>query len=138
MPADSDTTIVRRIAQAIRNFQIKPADDVGAALNELAASSINFVPGAQYAGITVTSRKRPIETAAAIHRFPVVLDEIQQRHRQGPCLTAASEHHTVRVDNLAGDERWPLYRDDALQQTPIRSILSFELFTDYSTVSVAM
>ena len=31
--------------------------------------------------------------------------------------------------DIAADGRWPRYRREALQQTPIRSVLSFQLFT---------
>lgn len=49
-------------------------------------------------------------------------------------MSAAWRQHTVRVDDLATDNRWPLYRRDALQATPIRSILSFRLFTSDETI----
>ncbi len=57
-----------------------------------------------------------------------MLDEIQGRYRQGPCLTAAASQKSVRVDDLVRDDRWPLYRVAALRQTPIRSVLSFGMF----------
>ncbi|MBV8860984.1 MAG: GAF and ANTAR domain-containing protein, partial [Mycobacterium sp.] len=91
------------------------------------------VPGAQYGGITVTKRRRLSETAAATHRYPVVLDEIQRRLQQGPCLSAAEGQHSIRIDDLGADDRWPLYRDEALAHTPIRSILSFGVFRDGQT-----
>ena len=65
---------------------------------------------------------------AATHKWPILLDEIQQRHREGPCLTAAWEEKTIHVADLETDDRFPLYRRDALEQTPIRSIMAFQLF----------
>src|SRR6185437_12839887 len=41
----------------------------------------------------------------------------------------------MRIADLAADQRWPRYRRHALQQTPIRSILSFELYVDGSSMS---
>jgi len=38
-------------------------------------------------------------------------------------------------DDLGADERWPLYREEALKQTPIRSILSFGMFGDGQTTA---
>jgi GAF domain-containing protein len=58
----------------------------------------------------------------------VTLDDVQRRFQDGPCLTAAWENHTVRVDDLNTDERWPEYRASALELTPIRSILAFQVF----------
>jgi hypothetical protein len=38
--------------------------------------------------------------------LPVLVDAIQEGTRQGPCLVAAYQQQTVRVDNLATEDRW--------------------------------
>lgn len=49
----------------------------------------------------------------------------------GPCLTAAWEHRVVHInDHLTVNNRWPRYQCEAVDRTPIRSVLAFELFTD--------
>jgi hypothetical protein len=55
------------------------------------------IPSAQYAGITLADDGQRIETLASTHEYPVILDVIQQRHREGPCLSAAWSHGTVRL-----------------------------------------
>ena len=110
-------------AQLVADLQQRASFDKGVLLRELIEGAVESVPGAQYAGITVTKRHRPSETAAATHLYPVVLDNIQDRCHQGPCLAAAAQQDKVRIDDLGADERWPLYREEALKQTPIRSIL---------------
>jgi GAF domain-containing protein len=65
------------------------------------------------------------EHAAAV---PVLLDEIQQRYQEGPCLTAAWEEKIIHVADLEIDDRFPSYRRDVLAETPIRTIMSFQLF----------
>ena len=99
----------------------------GLSLDALVVGCVGLVPGAQYAGITVAHRANGISTLAATNHYPVILDEIQQLHQDGPCLTAAWEQHTQRIDDLEAETRWPKYRQDAVDRTPIRSILSFEL-----------
>jgi hypothetical protein len=32
------------------------------------------------------------------------------------------------------EQRWPPYRDDALSQTPVRSVLAFEVFVDHDAM----
>lgn len=71
-----------------------------------------------------------MRTAAAIGDYPVLLDKIQQRHCAGPYLSAAWEHHVIRINDVAADQRWPSYCSDAVKETPIRSILSVQLFAD--------
>jgi GAF domain-containing protein len=117
-----------RIAQLVQELHSRPDADSETVLAELAEHAAAEVPGAQYAGITLTRNHKHIDTPAATHKWPILLDEIQQRHREGPCLTAAWEEKTVHVANLETDERFPLYRRDALEQTPIRSIMAFQMF----------
>ena len=115
----SQNAMLLKAARLVAELQQRASFDTGVLLRELIEGAAESVPGAQYAGITVTKRHRPSETAAATHLYPVVLDNIQDRCHQGPCLAAAAQRHEVRVDDLGADERWPLYREEALKQTPI-------------------
>ncbi len=92
-------------------------------------------PGAQYAGITLSRNAKQIETPAATHHWPLLLDKIQQRHLEGPCLSAAWDEKTVHVADLETEERFPPnYRRDALSETPIRSIMAFQMFIAGETI----
>jgi AmiR/NasT family two-component response regulator len=121
--------IHRRIAQHVHDLRNRPNMDVDAVVTDLVETAASSIPGAQYAGITVVHKRTHVRTQAATHRYPVVLDDIQGRHLQGPCVSAQWEHHTVRIPDLTTEIRWPKYCRDALQATPVRSIMSFELFT---------
>lgn len=118
----------RRIAEIVHALHSRPDADSDTVIAELAENAAIEVPGAQYAGVTVTQNYKHIDTPAATDKWPILLDEIQQRHRQGPCLTAAWEEKTIHVADLATDERFPLYARDALAETPIRSVMAFQLF----------
>ena len=117
-----------RIAELVQELHSRPDTDSDTVLAELVEHAAVEIPGAQYAGVTVTRTAKHIDTPAATHKWPIVLDEIQQRHREGPCLTAAWEEKTVHVPDLEHDDRFPLYRRDALERTPIRAIMAFQLF----------
>jgi hypothetical protein len=127
---DSRTEMYLQATQFVFDLHQRASFHTSVLLSGLIAGAAESVPGAQYAGITVTERRRGIETAAATHRYPVMLDEIQSRYQQGPCLTAAALQERVRIDDLVRDDRWPLYRGAASRQTPIRSILSFGMFRE--------
>lgn len=126
-PGGADGTHLR-IAELVQELHSRPDTDSDTVLAELVEHAAIEIPGAQYAGVTVTRNARHIDTPAATHNWPILLDEIQQRHREGPCLTAAWEEKTVHVADLTTDSRFPLYRRDALEQTPICSIMAFQLF----------
>ncbi len=117
-----------RIAELVQALHGRSETDSETVLAELAEHSVVEIPGAQYAGITLTRNAKHIETPAATHLWPVLLDKIQQRHAEGPCLTAAWEEKTIHVADLEADDRFPRYREDALAETPIRSIMAFQMF----------
>jgi GAF domain-containing protein len=118
----------RRIADIVRELHDRPDTDSDTVIAELAEHAAVEIPGAQYAGVTVTRNRKTIETPAASHIYPILLDKIQQRHREGPCLESAWEKTTIHIADLENDPRWPKYREDALAETPIRSIMAFQLF----------
>lgn len=122
-----------RFAESVREVQQRTPDDIGAVLAELTVRAAQGLPGAQYAGVTITRRQKDIENASSTGRYPVLLDEIQSHYREGPCLSAAWEQRMIRISDLVSDQRWPRYRSDAIKQTPIRSILSFPLIGDNQT-----
>jgi GAF domain-containing protein len=118
----------RRIAEIVRALHDRADADSDTVIAELAEHATLEIPRAKYAGVTVTTNRKRIDTPAATHRYPVLLDEIQQRHKQGPCLASAWEKKTFHIADLEEDFRWPKYRRDALAETPIRSIMAFQLF----------
>lgn len=132
-PSELDATHLR-IAELVQNLHGRPDTDADTVIAELAEHAAVEIPGAQYAGITLTRNGKHIETPAATHFYPMLLDKIQQRHQQGPCLTAAWEEKTIHVPDLETDDRFPLYRQDALAETPIRSIMAFQLFIAGQTI----
>ncbi len=132
---DSQSALYLEATQLVSDLHQRASLDVCALLRDLIEEAAQSLPGAQYAGVTVTQRRRPAETVSATHSYPIVLDEIQNEWLQGPCLTAAMSQTTVRVDELARDERWPIYRREALAQTPIRSVLSLGMLREGSTAA---
>jgi hypothetical protein len=135
LPRNSQSEMFLQATQLVADLHQRGSFNTPAMLRALIEGAATSVPGAQYAGITVTQKRRPSQTSAATHRYPVMLDEIQSLHQQGPCLTAAASQESVRVDDLNADNRWPLYRAEALKQTPIRSILSYGIFREGATAA---
>lgn len=116
------------LAALVQMVETQPSADFDTVLDELTAGSVEQMPGADWAGISVVRDRRTVQTVAATGRFPGLLDKIQQRHREGPCVTAAWEQHMIRVDDIAQEQRWPNYCREAVEETPIRSVVAFQLF----------
>ena len=130
MVASRRSGVIREVAELVQTLQQQDTD-LDTVLGELTQSAASAMPGAQYVGITVASRNGKVRTASATDRYPVLLDEIQQRHEQGPCLSAAWEHHVIQIDDMQLENRWPAYCQGVVNETPIRSVISFQLFADH-------
>jgi transcriptional regulator with GAF, ATPase, and Fis domain len=126
-PEELDATH-RRIAELVQDLYGRSDADSDTVIAELAEHAVVEIPGSEHAGVTVTRNAKHIDTPATTDKWPLYLDEVQQRHREGPCLTAAWEEKTVHVADLTTDERFPLYARDALANTPIRSVMAFQLW----------
>lgn len=133
MSTRSESSIALRLAEIVRDLggSLNAAEAV---LDELANTAVELLPGAQYCGITTATRDGTVESVGSTHRYAVVIDEIQHRCKEGPCLSAAWHQHTIAVRDLNRDDRWPKFRVDALAATPIRSVLSYQLFTSRKQV----
>ncbi|MDT5008533.1 MAG: hypothetical protein QOH57_150 [Mycobacterium sp.] len=126
--------LVSDIAQLVQLLQ-REVTDGDTLLSELTQNAVKVVPGASHAGITVADRGGSVRTAASSNgRYPALLDKLQQTHGEGPCLSAAWTQHMTRIDDLMLDERYRAFSRDVVEQTPIRSIMSFQLFADHKSM----
>jgi GAF domain-containing protein len=66
---------------------------------------------------------------AEVPTDPIVtkLDELQSELGDGPCLTALRDRHTVQIDDMSTDTRWPQFARQATE-LGVYSLLSFQLF----------
>lgn len=118
------------VAQRVDEAQRRGDTDVENVLRHILSTTVTSVPGAQYAGITVIDPSGAVSSLAPTHDYPAVLDGVQGSTGEGPCLSAAWMQHTILIDDLATETRWPRYRAEALDRTPVRSVLSFQLYTE--------
>ncbi|WP_231639179.1 GAF and ANTAR domain-containing protein [Mycobacterium sp. Marseille-P9652] len=123
------TSVVSQLAELVAGLE-REETATEPALHTLMDAGVRNVAGSQYAGITLAERGRAVVNVAATHRYPKLLDTIQNDCGEGPCLESAWRHCVMHIDDLDADRRWPRYRQFALERTPIRSILSYELFVD--------
>lgn len=129
-----NATIVNQLMELVTNLE-RGNSDTAAGLHELIDNGVHHVTGSRYAGITLAEKNKSVSSVVATHRYPMVLDAIQNLCGEGPCLAAAWEHHIMHIPDLNAEQRWLCYRRLAIEQTPVRSILSFELFVDGSSMS---
>lgn len=102
-------------------------DDVDDTLGAIVHAAVGTVPGAQHASVTSTRARREVHTRASTGDLPVALDQAQYDTGQGPCLDALFEQETVRVSDLASDDRWPDFARRA-HDMGISGMLAVRLF----------
>lgn len=105
------------------------ADDVEATLEKITSLAVETIDGCDHAGVSLV-QGRQISTPAASDDVPVQVDAIQYEVDDGPCLGAIREHETFRIDDLAGEDRWPAFSRRAAQETGVASMPSIRLFAE--------
>lgn len=95
-------------------------------LTDVVRTALRLIPQASDASISLMKGNRQMESRAATGDLPRVVDAIQTRTGEGPCITALRER-VVRVPDLGTDDRWPRFSPAALD-TGVRSMLCFQLF----------
>jgi GAF domain-containing protein len=110
--------IARRLAEA---------DDLDELLQRVATLGEAYIDGCQGVSLMLVRKGGVISSPAYSSRVAYESDQAQYATNEGPCLEAIREHHTVLIDDLETDQRWPRYRDEALA-LGVRSMVSFRLF----------
>ena len=137
-PSEQDTgttgrwdELARRLAEAARSLQGQTSpQQVMDGVVHLARS---MVPGAEEATITMVRKDHHCYSAAATSTLASDFDILQDETGQGPCLDAIWNQQTVRVDDLAGDPRWPVLGPRAAARG-VGSMLCFQLFVHRDTL----
>jgi len=106
--------------------QLEEESGLADVLTGVVGAAVQTVPGAKHAGITVVEG-RSLRTCAATDEVVRVIDRIQYETGQGPCVDAARQHETLRLSDMAADDRWPEFRRRA-DGLGVRSMLSFQLY----------
>ena len=124
MEHDSDNDDLTRVLGTLA-FDLQDQPDVEDTLEFIVAGAVRLVPGARWAGISMING-RTIEARVPSHPLVKTLDEMQSTLNEGPCVEALREHHTVLIDDMASDRRWPKFTA-AAHEAGVGSILSFQL-----------
>ena len=109
--------------------QLQSERDTGAMLDDLVRAAVAIIPGAEEASISVVTGRTQVTSQHPTSELPARVDALQTEVGQGPCLDAAYEHRTVRVPDMAREERWPRFARRAAE-AGAASMLSFQLYVE--------
>jgi GAF domain-containing protein len=103
--------------------------DVEATLRAITSATVRTVPNADECGITYVIGRSKVQPRASTGNLPRVLDALQERLKQGPCMDAVWDHDVVLVDDVGTDPRWPEFAREAAE-VGVGSMMCFQLFVE--------
>jgi GAF domain-containing protein len=106
----------------VKNAELQPT------LEAIAFTAVAMLSPARYAGLTVFSRGELIPRAST-GEPPLLLDRLQQRLGDGPCINAAKHQSVFRIEDTRHDQRWPEFNAEAAR-LKVRSMLCVPLWID--------
>ncbi|RYU09534.1 GAF and ANTAR domain-containing protein [Nocardioides iriomotensis] len=89
--------------------------------------TLDLLPGADCASITVRARHNRFVTLGATDDCAALADALQYDLGQGPCLEAGDHVEWYRSGDVATDPRWPVWGPRAAGELGVRSLLSVRL-----------
>lgn len=100
----------------------------------IVSSAVETVPGAEQAGVSLLRGDGSITSHTVSDDVIAEVDQLQALYREGPCVSALWEQHTVSVEDVAAAaDRWPKFAPQA-SAAGVGSMLSFQLYTREDTL----
>ena len=90
-------------------------------LRRVAEAGCSLLANCAAASVTVIERGRA-HTMGATNDTALELDRIQYDSGDGPCLSAAIENRTIRIDAVPSDTRWPAFNRTAGENGIVSSL----------------
>jgi GAF domain-containing protein len=118
--------LARRMAELARaSAAPRSVEDV---LSDVTAAAKELIPGTDTAGVLLIGKAGKFDSVAGTSDLPHLLDELQMKFNEGPCVEAALDELIVRTEDFRSEERWPKY-SAAVVEIGVLSGLSFKLYT---------
>ncbi len=117
--------LATQFSEVARSLQAQ--DDTDAMLTELVSAAVRLIPGVDEGSISVVTARRTVKSHHPSGELPRLVDAVQDKVGQGPCLDAMYEQQTVRVNDMSSEQRWPLFARRAAE-LGAGGMLSFQLY----------
>jgi hypothetical protein len=102
-------------------------DSTDSLLDDVVAAAVVLIPGVDEGSISMVVGRERVISRNPSGELPRVVDELQAETGEGPCLDAVFTEQTVRVPDMAHEERWPRFAARAAA-AGAASMLTFQLY----------
>lgn len=121
------STIMGELARSLD----RDHNDVDETFSGICEAAREGVPGAEDAGITLRHSRNEFSSHGSTSELPMLVDKLQEKLQQGPCVDAARDSDIVNVTNMKTETRWPAF-SPAAADAGVGSMLSFQLWVEDS------
>jgi GAF domain-containing protein len=97
-------------------------------LSDVTKAALELVPGTDTAGVLLIGKGGKWDSLGGTSDLPHLLDELQMKYNEGPCVEAALDDLIVRTEDFRTDERFPNW-SPAVVELGVLSGVSFKLYT---------
>lgn len=126
--------LMAALSSAAQHLSGSPTGTEEETLALIVAGAVQTVPGVEHAGVSLLRSDGSIVSYTPSAETVAEVDQLQSTYREGPCVTALWDKHTVIVDDLTAEaDRWPQFAPAAAARG-IGSMLSFQLFARENTL----
>jgi len=98
--------LARLLSEVARTIQ-RERGGLDETLEAILRTAVETAPRATCASITEVRRRQELSVRLSTDDLARRCDVLQYEVGEGPCLDAAYEHRTVRIEDLWDDNRWP-------------------------------
>ncbi|WP_434995479.1 GAF and ANTAR domain-containing protein [Arthrobacter sp. Ld5] len=119
--------LATELAELARSLQGEP--DVDAIVAGFVHAAVELIPGVDEGSVSVVLGRRRVDSRGASGTLPERIDALQMEAGEGPCLEAAYKHRTIRVPDMAHEDRWPLFAQRA-SAAGAKGMLSIQLWVE--------
>jgi GAF domain-containing protein len=106
----------------VKNAELEPT------LQAIVSTALAMLRPARAVGLIVFTRGELVPKAST-DEVPLLLDRLQQKLGDGPCVSAARQQAVVKINDTHEDQRWPDFTSEAAR-LGVRSMLCVPLEVD--------
>lgn len=110
-PDGSTDQVFRSVDILARALHVKNAE-LEPALQAIVSTAVGTLGSAQYAGLIIVIRGELVPQATT-GLPPQLLDQLQQKLKDGPCISAAEQQALIRIEDMHREDRWPDFAAEA-------------------------
>jgi hypothetical protein len=125
--AAGEDVVASQLSRLARELEQDDDPDVLSA--EVVAAAVQLILGTDDGSISVVTGRRHVTSQAPSSELASLVDALQEEAGEGPCLDAVYEEQTVRVLDMARENRWPDFTQRA-NKAGAASMLSFQLYVE--------